>query len=140
LLHFNLIGIREFLVAVDLLFEDPQVIPDHHNLMKKGFKGDLFGLERWVRRMKNHPPFVPASCKLVHHGIGSFKPQFTNNRVGCLFDDLFDKMGQGQANIPLKRYAKPKDIANLSLFVASDRASCITGVVIPMDGGSNPVI
>jgi NAD(P)-dependent dehydrogenase (short-subunit alcohol dehydrogenase family) len=49
-------------------------------------------------------------------------------------------LAQGQAKVPLKRYAAPEDIANLALFLASDKASYITGVVIPMDGGSTPVI
>jgi NAD(P)-dependent dehydrogenase (short-subunit alcohol dehydrogenase family) len=49
-------------------------------------------------------------------------------------------LAQGQEKVPLKRYAAPEDIANLALFLASDKASYITGVVIPMDGGSNPVI
>ena len=49
-------------------------------------------------------------------------------------------LNQGQAKVPLKRYAEPEDIANLALFLASDKASYITGVVIPMDGGSNTVI
>jgi NAD(P)-dependent dehydrogenase (short-subunit alcohol dehydrogenase family) len=49
-------------------------------------------------------------------------------------------LAQRQANIPLKRYAAPEDIANLTLFLASDPASYITGAVVPMDGGSNPVL
>ena len=49
-------------------------------------------------------------------------------------------LAQGQAKVPLKRYAASEDVANLTLFLASDKASYITGVVIPMDGGSNPVI
>ena len=47
---------------------------------------------------------------------------------------------QGQARVPLGRYADPKDVANVTLFVASDQAAYVTGVVIPMDGGAHPVI
>jgi NAD(P)-dependent dehydrogenase (short-subunit alcohol dehydrogenase family) len=47
---------------------------------------------------------------------------------------------QRQAKIPLKRYAAPEDIANLVVFLASDKASYITGAIVPMDGGSNPVL
>jgi NAD(P)-dependent dehydrogenase (short-subunit alcohol dehydrogenase family) len=47
---------------------------------------------------------------------------------------------QGQAKVPLQRYALPADIAALTLFLASARASYITGAIIPMDGGSNPVL
>ena len=49
-------------------------------------------------------------------------------------------LAQGQAKVPLKRYASPEDIAHLTLFLASDRANYITGAIVPMDGGSNPVI
>lgn len=47
---------------------------------------------------------------------------------------------QGQARVPLKRYADPEEIANLALFLASDKASYITGAIVPVDGGSNPVL
>jgi NAD(P)-dependent dehydrogenase (short-subunit alcohol dehydrogenase family) len=49
-------------------------------------------------------------------------------------------LDQGQAKVPLRRYAAPEDIADLALFLASDKASYITGAIIPMDGGANPVI
>jgi NAD(P)-dependent dehydrogenase (short-subunit alcohol dehydrogenase family) len=49
-------------------------------------------------------------------------------------------LAQRQAKVPLKRYAAPEDVANLALFLASDKASYITGAIVPMDGGSNPVL
>lgn len=39
--------------------------------------------------------------------------------------------------IPLKRFAKPEEIANLHIFLASDEASFITGQTIFCDGGSS---
>jgi NAD(P)-dependent dehydrogenase (short-subunit alcohol dehydrogenase family) len=47
---------------------------------------------------------------------------------------------QGQARVPLGRYAEPTDIAAVALFLASDQAAYVTGAVIPMDGGVNPII
>ena len=38
-------------------------------------------------------------------------------------------------DIPLRRFAKPKEIARLALFLASKDASYITGQVIQIDGG-----
>ena len=39
------------------------------------------------------------------------------------------------ARIPLGRFATTADIADLAAFLASDRASFITGATIPVDGG-----
>lgn len=47
---------------------------------------------------------------------------------------------EGQARVPLGRYADPDDIAQVALFLASDRAAYVTGTIVPMDGGLNPVI
>ena len=47
---------------------------------------------------------------------------------------------QGQARVPVGRYADPKDIASVTLFLASEQAAYVTGAVIPMDGGMNPII
>ena len=49
-------------------------------------------------------------------------------------------LAQLQAKVPLKRYAAPEDIAYLTLFLASNKASYITGAIVPMDGGLNPVL
>jgi 3-oxoacyl-[acyl-carrier protein] reductase len=38
-------------------------------------------------------------------------------------------------NIPLGRFGDPKDLANLVVFLASEKASYITGTVIQVDGG-----
>ncbi|MFC1956761.1 SDR family NAD(P)-dependent oxidoreductase [Chloroflexota bacterium] len=38
--------------------------------------------------------------------------------------------------VPMRRYAKPEEIAQLALFLASDESSFITGSVIVIDGGA----
>ena len=40
-----------------------------------------------------------------------------------------------EAQIPLGRVGTPEEFANLAVFLASERASYITGVSIPVDGG-----
>jgi NAD(P)-dependent dehydrogenase (short-subunit alcohol dehydrogenase family) len=39
------------------------------------------------------------------------------------------------SNQPLKRHGRPQDVAQTVLFLSSDRAAQITGVVLPVDGG-----
>ncbi len=39
------------------------------------------------------------------------------------------------SNQPLKRHGKPEDVAQTVLFLVSERAAQITGVVLPIDGG-----
>lgn len=51
-----------------------------------------------------------------------------------------EALAQGQAKLPLRRFAAPEDVAHMVLFVASGRAAYLTGAIIPMDGGATPLI
>jgi 3-oxoacyl-[acyl-carrier protein] reductase len=58
----------------------------------------------------------------------------------AMFDSMFgDKLDEGiermLETIPLKRLCEPTDIANAAVYLASDEASFITGIVLPVDGG-----
>ncbi|MCD6399718.1 3-oxoacyl-[acyl-carrier-protein] reductase, partial [candidate division WOR-3 bacterium] len=51
-------------------------------------------------------------------------------------EKLSDEVKKAYFNaIPLARFGKTEDVANLALFLASDEASYITGQVIRVDGG-----
>ena len=52
--------------------------------------------------------------------------------AGVTFDQAIEKMTQ---DIPLGRIGDPKEFANLVVFLASERASYITGTTIQVDGG-----
>ena len=54
--------------------------------------------------------------------------------------DAIQALASGEAKVPLGRYAKPEEIADVALFLASRRASYVTGALIPMDGASTPLI
>ena len=74
-----------------------------------------------------------------------------NVRVNCicpsiveteLVKGLFDSSDQGQrlrksrmGTIPLGRFGKPVDVAELAVFLASEESSWLTGTAIPLDGG-----
>jgi NAD(P)-dependent dehydrogenase (short-subunit alcohol dehydrogenase family) len=44
------------------------------------------------------------------------------------------------ARIPIGRLASPREIADAVVFLASPKASYITGVTLSVDGGQNPVV
>ncbi len=45
-----------------------------------------------------------------------------------------------EAAIPLGRYGQPEEVAAVAVFLASARASYVSGAVIPMDGAALPII
>jgi NAD(P)-dependent dehydrogenase (short-subunit alcohol dehydrogenase family) len=51
-----------------------------------------------------------------------------------------EALARGQARVPLGRYAKPEEIADVAVFLASRRASYVSGAIIPMDGVASPII
>jgi NAD(P)-dependent dehydrogenase (short-subunit alcohol dehydrogenase family) len=53
---------------------------------------------------------------------------------------LDDYLRDGAKGIPLGRFGKPEEFANLACFLASDAASYITGTAINVDGGSSPAV
>ncbi len=50
-------------------------------------------------------------------------------------EDTPEKRAAFKSTIPLGRLSRPDDIANAALFLASDEADLVTGVVLEVDGG-----
>lgn len=67
-----------------------------------------------------------------------------NIRVNCIapahiptaINETFDQTAIVRAMQPLQRMGSPLDVAEAALFLASDRAAQITGIVLPVDGGT----
>ena len=72
--------------------------------------------------------------ELGHHGIrvNAVAPGITEtDMMKAVPREIIDPM---IAQIPLRRLGQPEDIANAFLFLASEEASYITGVVLSVDG------
>lgn len=53
-------------------------------------------------------------------------------KLGKSFEEIITEMG---SDVPVGRIGKPEELANLAVFLASERASYITGTTIQVDGG-----
>lgn len=51
-----------------------------------------------------------------------------------------EALARATARLPLGRIATPEEIADVVVFVASPRASYVTGAVIALDGAANPTV
>lgn len=73
-----------------------------------------------------------------HAGAGSFWRKYGYEFFGTP-EQMAKQAEQGQlfngSNQPIKRIGRPEDIADLAVFLASDRAQHITGQLISVSGG-----
>jgi NAD(P)-dependent dehydrogenase (short-subunit alcohol dehydrogenase family) len=55
------------------------------------------------------------------------------------YENFLDDMAASQ-NIPMGRVGRPEEFADIACFLASDKASYLSGVAINVDGGRSPVV
>ena len=65
--------------------------------------------------------------------VNAIAPGFIATEMSDVLSDAIKE--QAIAQIPLKRFGKVEDVAEMAAFLASDRADYITGQVISVDGG-----
>jgi len=94
---------------------------------------------------------VASWSKTMANELGEFQitvnnvlPGYTDtNRLGSLFEKMSSSQNKSISEIkeniintvPLKRIGTVSDVANVVVFLASQKASYISGVNIPVDGG-----
>lgn len=71
---------------------------------------------------------------------GHIRTNLTAFSIPGMTDDQVERVKAAvspamDSNQPLKRHGKPSDVAEAALYLASDRAAQVTGVVLPVDGG-----
>jgi 3-oxoacyl-[acyl-carrier protein] reductase len=98
--------------------------PEHINgafCAKAGIHSWAKGLSRMVGKHGITVNCVPPGRIHSEQIFRNYTPQY--------------RQWQCENEIPMGRYGEPEDLANLVCFLASPKASYITGAVIPVDGG-----
>lgn len=65
--------------------------------------------------------------------VNAVAPGFVDTDMTQVLSDSVREAATAQ--IPLGRFGKPEDIANMAVYLASEKASYITGQIISVDGG-----
>jgi NAD(P)-dependent dehydrogenase (short-subunit alcohol dehydrogenase family) len=142
----------------------PDDLEDFSRIMSVNLFGVLVGAQRAARYMKDHGGgsiINNASIAAVNPGTGMISYRTSKAAVAhatkCMAIDLAPygirvncltpahirtaittyEMGPVLKYMqPLPREAQPEDVANAVVFLSSDRAAQVTGIVLPIDGGT----
>jgi len=70
--------------------------------------------------------------------VNAIAPGFiTTDMTATAFSNDPERMNKALARTPMGKFGQPSDIGDAALFLASNAASYITGVVLPVDGGNS---
>jgi NAD(P)-dependent dehydrogenase (short-subunit alcohol dehydrogenase family) len=156
---FNNAGVGSDLTR--LLDDD---LSDFQRIMNINLFGVIAGSQQAARHMKDHGGGViinNASIAAINAGAGMIAYRASKAAIAhaskCMAIDLapyrirvncltpahirtgittYDMGPVLKYMQPLEREAQPEDVANAVVFLASDRAAQITGIVMPVDGGT----
>jgi NAD(P)-dependent dehydrogenase (short-subunit alcohol dehydrogenase family) len=139
-------------------------LSDFTRVLEVNLLGVLLGTQRAARHMKAHGGgsiINTSSTAGINAGAGLITYRATKAavihssrsialdvaqygvRVNCLVPGqirtamtTYDMDAVMKLTQPLQRQGRPEDVAEAAVFLASDRSAQITGVVLPVDGGT----
>ncbi len=100
----------------------PALVGDTEGLVYASAKGAVVSMTRMLAKML--APRIRVNCM----AFGSFETTW----VDWLGEDQKDSYRKA---IPMGRFGRPREAAELALFLAGDESSFITGQVVVIDGG-----
>jgi 3-oxoacyl-[acyl-carrier protein] reductase len=136
------------IMAINLksvFFMSQQVIP----YMKKAGKGSILNISSLAGRMggyANGLAYTASKAGIIGltYGFANRLAKYNINvnaiapgttETDILNDIPKDRLNELRAAIPLGRFGKPEDIADVAVFLTSSKAGFITGAVLDVNGG-----
>lgn len=117
----------------------------------KGIKGAIVNVSSFVASFAEWSPFAYGISKTAVDGltrtsafhlgkygirVNSVAPGYTKTEMAIKYDYSDPKIRRdAEDKSLLNRWIEPEEIANAAFFLASDEASAITGVKLPVDAG-----
>ncbi|MPY92195.1 MAG: glucose 1-dehydrogenase [Acidimicrobiia bacterium] len=99
--------------------------------LEGGFGATAYGATKWA---------VTGMTKTAAKELGKHGIRVNSIHPGVIVTDMIEEMVSGKedrmaSRQPIHRLGKPEDIAEMALFLASDRSSYCTGQAFTVDGG-----
>ena len=69
--------------------------------------------------------------------VNAIAPGFITTAMATAITAIPDRLNKAMARTPMGKLGEPADIGDAALFLVSDAAKYITGVILPVDGGNS---
>lgn len=138
------------------LFSTVRLVQEFDSLWEKDTGGSVVAVSSLAAYNRISAPYAYAAAK---QGVSVFSKYLSDDYAGRKirvnsvvpgnvyykggrWDELMGADGEGvrsyiEQSVPMKRFAAPEEIADAVVFLASDRASFITGAALMVDGGQS---
>ncbi len=99
--------------------------------LEGGFGATAYGATKWA---------VTGMTKTAAKELGKYEIRVNSIHPGVILTEMIDHLVKGNeekmaSRQPIRRLGEPEDIAQMALFLASDRSSYCTGQAFTVDGG-----
>lgn len=116
-----------------------KIIASHGNILNCA---SIDGLDCTIRGSKNYM-YSSSKAAAIHFTKYCALNYSDRIRVNCICPGVTETplwtnrdFSRFNSSIPMGRVVQAEEVAKAALFLVSDDASCITGVVLPVDGGA----
>lgn len=149
------LDIKEWKALMDVnLLSAVRIIREFSEMLSLSGNGNLILISSIVAYERMHAPYAYAASKSAVRMLSNYLAGDLADksiRVNCVvpgnvifpggrWEELYKSDMDGvksyiDVEVPLKRFGKPEEIADAIVFLASERASFITGAELVIDGG-----